>query len=204
MFDDFADRHHLELGQRILGADHQHQLVAENRLNLQARRLDRQGKNADLYRAVFQLLHDFVAEIPVDADLHWRIAAAVFGKNLRQNIQTCGLVGAHPQGAARRTAVVGHRHQRFVAQGLQALGIFEKYLAGRSQFYRLARAVEQAVAVLLLQLADLGAHRRLRAENLLAGTGKTALPGNFQERDELIEVHCGCSEIIAKFASIRG
>ena len=189
MLDDLADRHHLELGQRILRAHHQHQLVAENRLDLQARRLDGQGQNADLDRPVLQLFHDLVAEISIDADLHRRIAPAVFPENLRQNIQAGGLVGAHAQRAAGRAAVVRHRHQRFFAQIFQPLGIFVKNLAGRSQLYRLAGAVEQAVAILLLQLADLRADRRLRAENLLPRTGKTALSGHFQKRNELIEVH---------------
>jgi hypothetical protein len=35
----------------------------------------------------------------------------------------------------------------------------------------------------------LGANRGLGAKYLLAGAGKTALLGDFQERDELIEIH---------------
>jgi hypothetical protein len=49
----------------------------------------------------------------------------------------------------------------------------------------------------LLQLSNLRADCRLRTKNLFPGAGKTALPGNFQERDELIKVHCGGGEIIA-------
>jgi hypothetical protein len=85
--------------------------------------------------------------------------------------------------------MVGHRHQRFLAQLFQAFGIVVEHLSGRSQLYGLARAVEEAIAILLLQLADLGADRRLRAENLLTRAGKAALFGHFQKRDELIKIH---------------
>src|SRR5271165_1178246 len=62
-------------------------------------------------------------------------------------------------------------------------------LAGRSQLYGLARAVEQAIAVLLLELANLRADRRLRAEYFFSGTREAALPGHFQKCDELIKIH---------------
>jgi hypothetical protein len=44
-------------------------------------------------------------------------------------------------------------------------------------------------------LADLGANGGLGAENFLPGAGKTALASDFQERDELIKVHFGFSEL---------
>ena len=91
--------------------------------------------------------------------------------------------------------MVGHRHERLVAKCFQALGVLEKNLAGWGQFHRLAGAVEQTVAVLLLELADLCTDRRLRAENLLSGTRETALSSDFQEGNELIKVHCRFSEL---------
>ena len=118
-----------------------------------------------------------------------RVAAAVFPEHLGQHIQAGRLVGANPQCAPWGTAVVGYCDQRFVTQVLHALRVFEKHLPSRGQFYCLARAIEQTVAILLLQLADLGADCRLRAEYLFSSTREAALPGNFQERDELIEIH---------------
>ena len=56
---------------------------------------------------------------------------------------------------ARRPTMVGNRHQRFISQILQSLGVFVKNLTRWSQFHRFAGTVQQAVAVLLLQLADL-------------------------------------------------
>ena len=87
--------------------------------------------------------------------------------------------------------MVGHRHQRLIPQILQALGILIENLASGSQLDGLSGSVEQTISILLFQLPDLRADRRLRPENLFPRTGKTALPGNFQKRNELIEVHCG-------------
>jgi len=89
--------------------------------------------------------------------------------------------------------MVGHRHQRFLAQQFQALGIVVEDLFGGGKFYGLALAVEQAIAILLLQLADLGADGRLGTEDFLSSARKTALSRHFQKCDELIEIHCVCA-----------
>ena len=140
-------------------------------------------RNAHFDGAVLELLRDLVAEIPVNVDLHRRVTPAVFRKHLRQNVEAGSLVGADAKRAARRAAMVRHRHQRFLAQQFQPLGIVIEHLSGGGQLYGLAGAVEQAIAILLLQLADLGADRRLGAENFLSSAGKAALPGHFQKRD---------------------
>src|SRR5579872_668525 len=189
MFGDLADRKHLELCQGILRAHHQHELIPENRLDLQAGGLDRQGQNADFHGPIFELLNDLIAEIAINADLYRRISPAVLGEDLGQNIETSRLVGADAQGSPRSTAMIGHGRERFVAQVLQSLRVFIENLPGRSELDCLAGAVEQAVSVLLFQLTNLGADRRLRSKNLLARTRETALTGNFQKRDELIKVH---------------
>jgi hypothetical protein len=85
--------------------------------------------------------------------------------------------------------VVGDGHKRLFAQQFEALGVVEEDESGRSQLYGFAGAIEKSIAVFLLELADLGANRGLGAKYLLAGAGKTALLGDFQERDELIEIH---------------
>ena len=90
--------------------------------------------------------------------------------------------------------MVGNRHQRLIAQILQFLGVLVENLARWRQLDGFSGAVEQAVAIFLLQLADLRAHRRLRTEYFFPGAGKTALPRYFEKRDELIEVHC-CAEL---------
>src|SRR4051812_44687652 len=95
MLHDLADRYHLVLRQRILGTDHQHQLVTKNWLDLQTGGLDRQRENAHLHRSVLEFLYDLVAEVPVDTDLHRRVATAIFGKHLRQDVQASGFVRSY-------------------------------------------------------------------------------------------------------------
>jgi hypothetical protein len=87
--------------------------------------------------------------------------------------------------------VVSDRCERFIAEILQAFGVFVEHLSGWGELYCFSRAVEQSIAVLLLQLADLGAYRRLGTENLLSGARETALPRDFQKSNELVEVHVG-------------
>ena len=79
--------------------------------------------------------------------------------------------------------MIGDGRQRLVAEVPQALGVLVEDLAGRRQLYRFARTIEQAVAIFLLQLANLGADRRLRAEDLLPGAGEAAMPGDLEECD---------------------
>ncbi len=99
--------------------------------------------------------------------------------------------------------MVGDRHDRFFAQRFKALGIVEQHLPGGRQLYGFAGAVEEAIAILLLQLADLRADRGLRAEHLFTGAGKAALFRHFQKRDELIEVHCDDARIISDLAGVE-
>src|SRR5436853_3344749 len=93
VFQDFADGNNLVLGQGILGTHHQHQLVAEHGLDFQTRRLHGKGHDANVNRAVFQLLDNLVGKVAVDADLDAGIEAAIFGENLGQYIKAGGLVG---------------------------------------------------------------------------------------------------------------
>src|SRR4029077_11533843 len=73
---------------------------------------------------------------------------------------------------------------------------FIEDLARGSQLDRLSGPIQQSIPILLLQLPDLCAHRRLRTEYLFPRTGKAALARYFQECNQLIEVH-RLSEIIA-------
>src|SRR5581483_8025426 len=189
LFDDFADGDHFELRQRIFRTDHQHQLVPENGLNLQTRRLNGKGEDTHLNLPVFELLHDLVAKIAVNADLHRGIATAIFSEYFGQNVQAGRLVGADAQGSTWRATVVGDGREGFVPEILQSLSIFVENLACGSKFHRLSGAIQEPVPIFLFQLPDLRADRRLRAEYLFAGAGETPLPGYFQKGDELIEVH---------------
>ena len=85
--------------------------------------------------------------------------------------------------------MIGHGHEGFITEVLQLFGIFIENLARWRQLDRLSGAIEEAIAILLLELTNLCADRRLRPEDLLPRPRETALPGHFQKRDELIEVH---------------
>src|SRR6266849_655858 len=186
---DFSDGYDLVLCEWIFGTHHQHQLVAEDGLNLQTGGLDGEGKNTDLDGSVLQFLYDLIAEIAVDADAHRRVTAAVLGEYLGQNIQAGSLVRSDTQGSARGAAMVSDSGQGFIAEVFQALRVFEEYLAGWGEFYSFPGAVEQTIAILLLQLPDLRADRGLGTKNLLSGAREAALPRDFQKGNELVEVH---------------
>ena len=80
-------------------------------------------------------------------------------------------------------------HQRLIPQTLQAQSIFVEDLTGGSELDGFARAVEKAVALFLLQLADLRADRRLGTEDFLSRAREAALPCHLEESNKLIEVH---------------
>ena len=121
--------------------------------------------------------------------MHIGIAAAILAEDFRQNIKAGSFVGSNHQSAAGRLAVVCHGYERFIAQLLHAQRVLVKDLSGRGKLDRLSRSIEQAVAVLLLELANLRADCRLRAENFLSRAREAALAGNLQKGDELIEIH---------------
>ncbi len=191
MFHDLADMADFNLARGFLGLTININRSLKISLNLQAGRLHRQAEDAHIERTVFQFFDDLISEIAIDADLHIGKTAAIFGENFGQNIKAGGFVGPDKQRSARRMPVIGDRDQGFVAQLFHAQGIVVEDLAGGSQLHGLARAIEQAVAILLLQLANLGADRRLRTENFFSGAREAALPGDLEECNELIEIHVG-------------
>jgi len=158
------------------------------------------GKSRDLvivrpYQTVFHALQNLMAEVAVDAELHIRIQAAVFGEDLGQHVEAGGFIGADHHRSTRIGAVIGDREQRFIAQLQQAFRVREQDAARGGQGNVFAGAVEQAIAIVLLQLADLGAHCRLRTKNFLPGARETAELGNFEKSRELIEIHGLCAII---------
>src|SRR3989442_8489753 len=177
---------------RIFGVNHHHQAVAKNGMDSEIRRLDGKRHDADIDRAVLQALQDLVAKVPVDTDLDKRIAALKFGKDVRQKVEARSLVGAEDDRALHPVTAVRDGLHGLVTQREQALRVFEETFSGRRKMNRLGRAVEEPWAVGLLELANLRADRRLRAENLLAGTRETAELGHLNECRELVEVHSPC------------
>src|SRR5262249_49400526 len=71
----------------------------------------------------------------------------------------------------------------------QLFGVLGENAAGRGQRDAAAEAFEQLRAQFLLELAHLGADRRLRAIARLRGFRETLQPDDLEERVELVEVH---------------
>jgi hypothetical protein len=82
--------------------------------------------------------------------------------------------------------------QRVASQGQDLLGVIAHHFARGRKPYAFGAAIEEPLPVLLLQLPDLRAHRRLRAQNFFRGPRKIAELGDFKERVELVKVHKMC------------
>src|SRR5579875_299733 len=186
---DIGGRYGFRSSERIRGGDHQHQTVSKNRMHSEAWGFNGNGDNADIHRAVFHLFKNFVAEVPVDTDLHGGISPAVFRENIGQHIQAGGLVGAHGERAARRGGLIGNGTKRLIPQREQPVRVFEQRLASHRKPNGFANAIEKLLSVFLFELADLGADSRLRAVEFLSGAREAALLRDFQESYEVVKVH---------------
>src|SRR6266852_2953780 len=156
------------MSQGVFRADHEAQAVFVNVVHLQIRGLDGEGDDADIHGAVLDALHDLVAEIAIDADVHEGIAALEFGKNIGEEVEASGFVGAEDDGALNDVAAVGNDLNRFVAHAKELFGVFEKNHAGGSELDGFGGAVEEPGFVGLFELANLGTDGRLRTEDFLA------------------------------------
>src|SRR5712664_245007 len=186
---DFRQRNFRTVRERILRADHEAQPVFVNVVHFQVGRLDGKRDDADIDGAIFHALQNLVAEIAVDADVHERIAALKFGKNIGEQVEAGRFVGAENDGALYDVAAVRDHLDGFVAHAKKFFGEFERHFTGGSQLHGLGGAVEKPGLVRLFELADLRADSGLRAEYFLARTGKTLEFSHVNESCKLIEVH---------------
>ena len=168
LFGDLCERDLRAMGKWVSRADHEAQAVFVNVVHLQIRGFDRQGDDAHVGGAVLHALQDLVAEVAVNTDVHQRIAALKFRKNIRKQVEARRFIGAKNDWALNHVAAVRDDLNGFVTQAKQLFRELEKDFAGRSQFHGLGGAVEQPSLVCLLELANLRANSGLRAEDLLA------------------------------------
>ena len=169
---DFVESDLGAMGQRVFCADHEAQAVFVDVVHLQVGRLDGQSDDADVNGAVFHALQNLVTEVAVDADVYERVAALKFGKNIGEQIEAGGFIGAEDDRALDDIAAVGDDLDGFVAKAEEFFGIFEKNFTGGSELDGLGGAVEEFGFVGLFELANLGADSGLRAENFLARARK--------------------------------
>src|SRR6266436_9906626 len=156
------------MSERVAGADHEAQTVFVNVMHLQIGRLDGQRNDANVNGTVLDALQDLVAEITVNADVHERIAALKFGKNVGEEIEAGGFIGAEDDRSLNDVAAVGNDLNGFVAHAEKLFRVLEENLAGGSQLDGLGGTVKEPGLVGLLELANLGANRGLRAKDFLA------------------------------------
>jgi len=88
-------------------------------------RFEWQGDNADVNRAVFNALQNFMTEIAIDADVDLWILALKLGENIREQIEASGFVGAEDDRTLDDIAAIGDDLDGLVAQAKQAFGVVE-------------------------------------------------------------------------------
>src|ERR1700730_9467127 len=111
-------------------ADHQHQTIFEDDMNLEAGRFYRQRNDAHVNGAVFDFLENLMAEIAVDADLYRWKAPAILGENVREHVKTRRFVRSDSECAARGAGLVGNGTQRFIPQSEETSCVFKQRFAG--------------------------------------------------------------------------
>jgi hypothetical protein len=158
-------------------------------MHLKIGRLDGESDDADVGGAVFDALQNFVAEIAVDADVDERVASLKFGKNIGEQIEASGFIGAEYDGALDDVAAVGNDLDGFVAEAEEFFSELVKNFTSGSKLDGFGGAIEEAGFVSLLKLANLGAYGGLRAENFLARARKALQFSDENESGKLIEVH---------------
>ncbi len=165
---DFGEGDLGAMSEGIARADHEAQTVLVNVVHLQIGRLDGQRDDANVHGTVLDTLQDLVAEIAVNADVHERITALKFGKNVGEEIKAGGFIGAEDDRSLNDVAAVGNDLNGFIAHAKEFFGVLEENLAGGSQLDGLGGTVQEPGLVSLLELANLGANGGLRAEDFLA------------------------------------
>ncbi len=163
--------------------------VFVNMVHLQVGRLDGEGDDADVGGAILDALENLVAEVAVDADVDERVAALKFGKNIREQIEASGFVGAEDDGALDDVTAIGDDLDGFIAHAEELFGVLVKNFTGGSELDGLGGAVEEAGFVGLFKLANLGADSGLRAEDFLARARKALQFSDENKSGKLIEVH---------------
>jgi len=130
LFGDFSKSDFGAMSKGVLGADHEAEAVPVNVVHLQIGGLDGQRDDAHIDGAVLNALQNLVAEVAVDADVHQRITALKFRKNVGEQIKAGRFIGAKDDRALDDVAAVGDDLNGFVAQAEQLFGVFEKNFAG--------------------------------------------------------------------------
>src|SRR5579885_2080512 len=93
--------------------NHYLQFVLVNRNHLQVFLHNRQSNDSNIDLIFRQLLQDFMAEIPIDADSDLRVRSFEFRENLRQDIKARSLVGPNNHLSGGSAVRFAHALERF-------------------------------------------------------------------------------------------
>src|SRR5215471_7048597 len=187
--------HGAHFGNRVLrGGDHA-DLVAINIGYLDALLLNRQLGETEVRSVLHDGFHHARAVGAVHLQLHARKLLLVFGENLRQNVNTSSFVCRDNQLTPRIALELVDLILRAAPQTENLLSITGEDFSSSGQRNTAAEPLEQLGFQFLLQLADLGADRRLRAVARLRGFRKTLQPDDLEERVELIKIHSAWSTL---------
>src|SRR5260370_1601488 len=152
MLRDFREGDLGAVGERVSRTEHEAQAMLVDMMHLQIRRLDGQRDDADVNRAVLDALQYLVTEVAVDADVHQRIAALKFRKNIREQIEAGGFIGAEDDRSLNNAAAVRNDLNGVGAQAKQLSRVPEKNFAGRQELAGSCGAAEEPRAVCLFEL----------------------------------------------------
>src|SRR6185312_3395839 len=189
----FDDVRRFNLGHRLqwmaLGRS-QHNLIAMQRLDNKPRVLYRQRYHPEIHFAIDQRLQGARPLRADDPQTHLRIVLFERRKHFRQHIQAGRFLGADRNLSARGMPLLGDHEQHVALRCQCVLGERLKHAAGCGERHLPAFAVEEPFADFPFQRTYLRRNCGLRDAQLLRGAGKTLLPPHFQERLQLLKIHC--------------
>ena len=161
-------------------------MIDDDRLQLGVVRLI--GDDAKIGAVVEHVAGDAAGEPAPHRDPDGRVEPAVLVQE-RQQVQARQLVGGDHELPAPQIPHVVQRRQRLSAEVHQAFRVLEQDLARIGEHAAPARAIEERLADLVLELADDLADRGLGAVERLGRLGEAALADDGDKRFELEEFH---------------
>ena len=174
-----------------LGSNDNHFILMHRHYG-ESRIIDRLGSDAEVNLLRHHGLQRSRSLIARNGHGHARIFFLELRKDLRQDVQAGGLIGADHQFAARGT---GHLRQcaHDISPRLQRLFcILQEQFAAGGQRDPTAGSIKQPSAHIFFKATNLGGNCRLRAKQLFCRAGKTRVSGHFDKCFELVKVHSYC------------
>ncbi len=166
----------------------QHQRVAEEGREGQARRRHRQVNHAEIGTPLDQRQRDLGAAALLDVDADQRVAGEEALQPLRQHLQQSGGVGQHAHLALQALAVALQVLGQAVGVGQQRAAALHQHLAGRRELHAARGALEDAETQCVFQRGDTRTGRGHRQVQAFAGGADGAQVGGGDHHAQRAEV----------------